>query len=92
MKRSTFTAFKAMWRLLAVSLPFCIAGTRAAANAHRTVIPAGQSRTDSNFNSFILFGYIPFELYLLFKKSPFLLSNLYAFSTTIVLYYKVYHI
>jgi hypothetical protein len=28
-----------MWRLLAVSLPFCIAGTRAAANAHKTVIP-----------------------------------------------------
>ena len=39
MKRRTFNAFKAIWRLLAVSLPFCIAGTRAAARAHRTVIP-----------------------------------------------------
>ena len=33
-----FNAFKAMWRFLAVSLPFCIAGTRAAASAHSTVM------------------------------------------------------
>lgn len=32
------TAFSAMWRLLAVSFPFCIGGTRAAAAAHSTVI------------------------------------------------------
>lgn len=38
-KSRTLTAFKAMWRFLALSLPFCIAGTRAAAAAHSTVIP-----------------------------------------------------
>lgn len=37
-KSSTLTAFSAMWRLLAVSSPFCIGGTRAAAAAHSAVI------------------------------------------------------
>ena len=36
---NTLTAFNAICRLLAVSFPFCIAGTSAAANAHKTVIP-----------------------------------------------------
>jgi hypothetical protein len=36
--KTTFKAFNAMCRFLAVSLPFCIAGTSAAANAHSTVI------------------------------------------------------
>lgn len=42
MNRMTFNAFKAMCRLLAVSFPFCIAGTRDAAAAHNTVIAASQ--------------------------------------------------
>ena len=37
-KSRTFNAFNAMWRFLAVSFPFCIAGTRAAAAAHSTVM------------------------------------------------------
>lgn len=42
MNRMTFKVFKAMCRLLAVSFPFCIAGTRDAAAAHNTVIAASQ--------------------------------------------------
>lgn len=39
MNSNTFSAFNTICRFLAVSFPFCIAGTRAAANAHKTVIP-----------------------------------------------------
>lgn len=37
---STFSAFNAICRFLAVSFPFCMAGTSAAAAAHKTVIAA----------------------------------------------------
>jgi hypothetical protein len=36
--KTTFKALNTICRFLAVSLPFCIAGTIAAANAHSTVI------------------------------------------------------
>lgn len=39
-KSSTLATFRAMCAVLAVSLPFCIAGTSAAAAAHRTVMTA----------------------------------------------------
>lgn len=46
--RSTFNVFNAMWRLLAVSLPLCIGGTKAAASAHNTVIPAHKFAHNTN--------------------------------------------
>jgi len=42
--RTTLIAFNAMWRFLAVSFPFCIAGTRASAAAPNTVMAVLQLR------------------------------------------------
>ena len=50
MKSSTFSPFNAMWRFLAVSFPFCIAGTRAAAAAHNAVI-AAQGKANQKHHS-----------------------------------------
>lgn len=55
-KSKTFTVFNAMWRFLAVSLPFCIGGTRAAASAHKTVIPVRK-----NYSNVIIF-YITYTI------------------------------
>lgn len=43
-KRTTLRAFRPMCKLRALSSPFCIAGTSAAAKAHRTVMPAPANR------------------------------------------------
>lgn len=44
MKSRTFITFNVICRFLAVSLPFCIAGVRAAAAAHRTVIAVDKKK------------------------------------------------
>lgn len=51
-KSSTLATFSAIWRFLAVSFPFCIGGTRAAAAAHSTVMAVQQkSNHKLNINS-----------------------------------------
>ena len=46
-KSKRLTVLKAMWRLRAVSFPFCMGGTRAAARAHSTVIPAKKAHPNT---------------------------------------------
>ena len=50
-KSNTLTVFNAIWALRAVSFPFCIEGTNAAARAHSTVmaIPAYKWGPGNNF-------------------------------------------
>ena len=67
-KSRTFIVFNAMWRLLAVSLPFCIAGARAAAAAHSTVIAVDnkENQLRSMKPLLVRFGHmISLELYCL---------------------------